>query len=52
VTPAPTTTTGGAELGAVNFFADNEILHDPYDYLALLCATNARFASLTTTWRW
>ncbi|WP_238382125.1 cytochrome P450 [Mycobacterium neumannii] len=32
----PETTTGGVDLDAVDFFNDNELLHDPYDYLAAL----------------
>ena len=36
MTQPQTTTTGGGELEAVDFFTDNELLHDPYDYLAAL----------------
>ncbi|MCT7662090.1 cytochrome P450 [Mycobacterium deserti] len=36
MTQPQTTTTDGGELDAVDFFTDNELLHDPYDYLAAL----------------
>ncbi len=36
MTQPQTTTTDGGGLDAVDFFTDNELLHDPYDYLAVL----------------
>lgn len=31
-------TTSSSDLDAVDFFTDNQLLHDPYDYLAALRA--------------
>jgi cytochrome P450 family 150 subfamily A5 len=36
VTQPHTPTTSGMDLDAIDFFTDNRLLHDPYDYLAAL----------------